>query len=188
MNMLVMGVGGAGCLLAREVREVTGIRAIGLNTDTKALHQHALDRHILIGKQTSQGRGGISTALGKRTALESRPLWEPELQGIQTLVLMAGLGGGTGTGASVAIAEVACKHGINVLCAMTLPFHFEVQNRKNALEGRQALQEMGSKLVVQCLAQVMDDPQYQALGVEQMLAKARHTLITAVLNQTMASA
>lgn len=133
----VVGVGGAGgnAVNAMVRTSVEGVSFIAINTDAQALKKSEADVPIQIGLQQTNGYGcGAEPAQGYNSAKESESQIREELVGTDMLFIAAGMGGGTGTGASPYIAEIAKDLGILTVAVVTKPFAFEGRKRLNAAE------------------------------------------------------
>lgn len=126
----VVGVGGCGCNSVNYMFEqgATGIESYCINTDAQALKQTVgkCTHSMQIGQGVTSGLGAGSDAnKGYASAMEDRSRIATMLEGADLLFIVAGMGGGTGTGASPLIAEIA--KGLNVLtvAVVTEPFVFE---------------------------------------------------------------
>src|SRR5690606_30840532 len=102
---LIMGLGGAGCEIAAHFQQALGARAVAISTDQKALAQTACSERLVIGPKLCQGYSAHSVERGKKAAEESKEELKALLAGVKTLILAAGLGGGTGTGAALVVAR-----------------------------------------------------------------------------------
>lgn len=147
-NLLVVGVGGAGCDIALHVHSLVGGRLVVINTDAIALERSTIPNKLLIGSLLC-GRNGIHTAAqGRLAAEESGDALRGLLKGSQQVIILAGLGGATGTGAVPVIAKIALLLNITVCVAVTLPFSFETSRRKAALAGISELKNIGVSTLV----------------------------------------
>ncbi|MCH7828863.1 cell division protein FtsZ [Patescibacteria group bacterium] len=143
----VFGIGGAGNnAIDRMVQaKIRGVDLIAINTDAQDLKKVKAHHKIRIGRESTKGLGaGMNPELGKRAALESKEELESALKGADMVFLAAGLGGGTGGGAIVPIAEMARAQKILSIAVVTKPFTFEGSWR-NRLADR-ALQELQGKV------------------------------------------
>ena len=151
-TMTIVGCGGAGCnTLARaaECGMLLGTH-VAANTDAQHLLGARAHRKVLLGRMTTYGRGAnADIALGERACEEVRALLEEVLEDADIVVVLSGLGGGTGTGASPVIADVARKAGAIALSLATLPFSIEGSTRlANAEVGRAMLARRSDVSVV----------------------------------------
>ncbi|XPD19809.1 cell division protein FtsZ [Bacillus haimaensis] len=140
----VIGVGGGGNNAVNRMIEdgVKGVEFIAVNTDAQALHQSKAEISLQIGGSLTRGLGaGANPEIGKRALEESKKQIEEVLRGADMVFVTAGMGGGTGTGAAPAIAEIARSLGALTIGVVTRPFKFEGPKRAaNAAEG---ITEMG---------------------------------------------
>lgn len=135
----VFGVGGGGCnALNRMVAaKVEGIEFYAVNTDAQANYHSLVANKINIGRGTTRGLGaGSNPEWGKKAAEENQDEIKNALEGADMVFITCGMGGGTGTGASPVIAEIARGMGILTVGVVTRPFGFEGKKRMDqALEG-----------------------------------------------------
>lgn len=147
----VVGVGGAGGAVINRMKEVglKDVQFIAVNTDAQALRNSKADVKVHIGKETTRGLGaGADPEVGQKAAEESREDIKKALDGADMVFVTVGEGGGTGTGASHVIAEVAREMGILVVGVATRPFTFEGAKRKeNADWGMERLAKQVDALI-----------------------------------------
>jgi cell division protein FtsZ len=129
----VLGVGGAGSNavnhLAREA--LPGVDFAVLNTDAAALAQSPVPSKLILGSKSSRGLGaGGDPERGRQSAEEDLETIRSLCQGSDIVFVVAGLGGGTGTGAGPVVARVAKECGALVLSIVMLPFDCEGQRRQ----------------------------------------------------------
>lgn len=130
----VVGVGGAGGSALNRMIEggVKGVEFIAVNTDVQALHYNKASKKLHIGKSVTRGLGaGMNPELGKQAAEESQNDIRDILKDSDMVFVTCGLGGGTGTGASPIVAEIARDLGALTVAVVTKPFSFEGGQRKN---------------------------------------------------------
>lgn len=141
----VIGVGGSGgSAVNRMVRsQIRGVDFIAVNTDAQALNTNLAEQKIQIGLQTTRGLGaGMDPDVGTTAAEESEEQIRGVLEGADMVFITCGLGGGTGSGASWVIADVAKSMGILTIAVVTKPFSFEgVQRRTIAERSYEKLRE-----------------------------------------------
>lgn len=138
----VFGVGGGGTNAVNRMigSGVKGVEFWAVNTDQQALSVSLADNKMALGGGTTKGLGaGSNPAIGQKSAEESREVITEALQGADMAFLTAGMGGGTGTGASPVIAEVAKELGILTIGVVTKPFRFEGPIRMTQAESGVAL-------------------------------------------------
>lgn len=147
----VVGVGGGGnSAIGRMAEsELRGIEFIAVNSDAQALHMCNVDKKIHIGKELSRGLGaGMNPEVGRQAAEEDEEELRAALEGADMVFITCGLGGGTGTGASPKIAEIARDLGALTLGVVTKPFSFEgSQRREIANKGHIELEEKVDSLI-----------------------------------------
>jgi cell division protein FtsZ len=148
----VVGVGGGGCNAVNRMiaEQIPGVQFVAVNTDAQALQLSPAEVKIRIGDKLTKGLGvGGDPARGLRAAEESRDELLEAVRGSEMVFVTAGMGGGTGTGASPIVAEVAKEAGALTIGVVTKPFGFEGRRRKDqAEEGIQRLQEEVDTLIV----------------------------------------
>lgn len=127
-RVLVMGVGGAGCnSVARMLsRWPEGPPAVAVNSDADALMSCGVPKTLLIGERTTRGLGAAGDpAAGRLCVEESLAALQDVMGGTDLLILVGGLGRGTGTGALPLIAKAARDLGVVTLAFVSLPFSIE---------------------------------------------------------------
>jgi cell division protein FtsZ len=132
MHTFVFGIGGAGCRIAEYFVQQLPARVLALNTDQAALNSCLLAEKFLLGPNTCQGHPAGVPALGQRAAAESQASLMDLISVAERLVLVTGLGGGTGTGATPALATMAREGGVSVQVVATLPLRLEKRRREQA--------------------------------------------------------
>ncbi len=148
----VLGVGGGGGnainnMIASRLR---GVDFIVTNTDSKDLRASACSRRIQLGPSITMGLGaGADPEIGKQSAEESINEIREAVDGSDMVFIAAGMGGGTGTGASPVIARACKEAGALTVSVVTKPFKFEGDKRmRRALEGIEVLREEVDSLIV----------------------------------------
>ena len=138
-RILVMGVGGAGgnAINAMIDDGMQGVEFVAVNTDAQDLKNNKADAKIQIGMNLTKGLGaGAKHDIGQAAADESLNEIVTYLQGANMVFITAGMGGGTGTGASHVIARAAKELNILTVGVITLPFSYEGPKRmRRAHEG-----------------------------------------------------
>jgi cell division protein FtsZ len=147
----VVGVGGGGCNAVNRMidEELVGVQFVGINTDAQALAHCEAPVRIRIGEKLTKGLGvGSDPEKGRRAAEESRDEILDAVRGAEMVFITAGMGGGTGTGASPAVAEAAREAGALTVGVVTKPFGFEgVKRRHQAEEGIAELRDRVDTLI-----------------------------------------
>jgi len=133
----VIGVGGGGSNAVNRMIQANmmGIEFIAINTDAQALLLTETAHHIRIGDKLTRGLGaGGNPAIGAKAAEENAEELYEVLKGSDMVFITAGMGGGTGTGASPIVAQIAREVGALTVGVVTKPFTFEGNKRRAAAE------------------------------------------------------
>jgi len=148
----VCGIGGGGGNAVGRMIEagLKDVEFITINTDSQALRSSPAGTRLQIGCEITGGLGsGARPEVGHEAAEEDRERIADVLRGADMVFLTAGLGGGTGTGASPIVAEVAHQSEALTVAIVTLPFSFEGKERMdNALRGLRELEKHVDTLIV----------------------------------------
>jgi cell division protein FtsZ len=148
----VVGVGGGGSnAVSRMFKEkLPVVEYYAVNTDAQHLFRCDVSHRLVIGEEITRGLGaGAQPDLGRQAAEESRQTIEEALAGADMVFLAVGMGGGTGTGASPVVAQIAKEHGALTVGVVSKPFAFEAAaRRKNAEEGINRLKDQVDTLIV----------------------------------------
>ena len=160
----VIGVGGGGGNAVNSMiisKQIKGVEFITVNTDAQALLTSKAETKLQIGSNFTRGLGaGADPEVGRTAAEESREKLKDLLFDTDMVFITAGMGGGTGTGASPIIAEIAKEVGALTVSVVTKPFAFEgVRRMQTAEEGIEGLTDMVDTLIVipnQRLLEVVD--------------------------------
>lgn len=148
----VIGVGGGGGnAINRMIQEgIQGVEFITVNTDAQALMLSEAPIRVRIGDKLTKGLGsGGDPKIGEQAAEESSEELKEVLKGADMIFITAGLGGGTGTGATPVIARLARETGALTIGVVTKPFSFEGSRRRQlAEEGHEHLKEHVDTLIV----------------------------------------
>ncbi|MDP3881240.1 MAG: cell division protein FtsZ [bacterium] len=172
VKIKVFGVGGGGGNALSRMRrnsEVRGIEFVAVNTDIQDLEKTDARKKIHIGKQLTRGLGtGMNPDLGEQAAEESRADLENAVSGADLIFITAGMGGGTGSGASPILAELAKEAGALTIAIVTKPFAFEGAPRSKVAED--ALAKLRDK--VDALIIVPNDKIFEIIKKETPLLKA----------------
>ena len=139
----LIGVGGAGSNAVDRLKmeNLDRLQMAVINTDYQALSSSPLQDKVLIGTSVTRGLGaGGDPDLGREAAEADREKVSAIVKGCDLVFLIAGMGGGTGSGAAPIVAEIASETGALVIAFVTMPFTFEGGRRvKQAEEGLIAL-------------------------------------------------
>ncbi|MBN0919200.1 cell division protein FtsZ [[Mycoplasma] gypis] len=144
-NIKVIGVGGAGNNSIKSlinIVKVDGVDYIAINTDKQALKDIS-DQTICLQIGDERGRGaGANPEVGRQAAIESRDAIRDKIKGAELVIIAAGMGGGTGTGAAPEVAKIASEEGALTIAVVTMPFIFEGNKRmQSALSGIEELKK-----------------------------------------------
>ena len=150
-NIKVVGIGGGGgnALNRMIAMGIEGVDCIAVNTDLQALNANRARIKIQIGTKMTKGLGsGGRPDVGRQAAEEDRDKILAALQGADMVFLTAGLGGGTGTGATPVIARLAADLELLLISVVTLPFSFEMRYRsRQAEEGLKDLKAVADTVI-----------------------------------------
>jgi cell division protein FtsZ len=142
----LVGVGGAGSNAVDRLKmeNLERLQLAVINTDHQALSSSPVQDKVLIGMGVTRGLGaGGDPELGRDAAEADRGKIAAVVKDCDLVFLLAGMGGGTGSGASPVVAEVAAEGGALVIAFVTLPFSFEGGRRlKQAEEALRALRQV----------------------------------------------
>lgn len=148
----VVGIGGAGGNAINNMiaSNLQGVEFIAVNTDMQALETSLTPIKVQIGAGLTRGLGaGSNPQIGREAALEDSSLIAEHLEGSDMVFITAGMGGGTGTGASPVIAGIAKELGAITVAIITKPFFYEGKIRNtNAEEGIKELKKNVDTLIV----------------------------------------
>ena len=151
-RIIVVGVGGGGSNAVNRMIEngVQGVEFVVVNTDAQALNLAIADRKFQIGRDLTRGLGaGGNPEVGQHAAEENLSELKELVKGADMVFITCGMGGGTGTGASPVIAEIAQTLGALTVAIVTKPFGFEGKKRMdNALKGLEELKKHVDTLIV----------------------------------------
>ncbi len=151
-NIKVIGIGGGGNNAVNRMvaAGLDGVEFWSVNTDSQALHSSLAENIMQIGLENTKGLGaGSNPEVGAKSAEESSEALEKAISGADMIFITAGMGGGTGTGASAVIAKLSKQSGALTVGVVTKPFRFEGPVRmRQAEEGIRRLREEVDALIV----------------------------------------
>lgn len=182
-NIKVVGVGGGGGNAVSRMNQngMRGVQFIAINTDHQDLDHCEVRHRLYIGKNLTRGLGtGMNPDLGRQAAEENRSEIAEAVKGADIVFVAAGLGGGTGSGASPVIAEAAKQSGALTLAFVTKPFSFEGSQRQRIAE--EALMKLKDK--VDALIVVPNDRIFNIIEKDVPVLKAFEA-IDAVLRNSL---
>ena len=167
----VIGVGGGGGNAVAHMVEtgIDGVDFICANTDSQALKVSRVRTSLQIGCNITKGLGaGADPDIGRQAAMEDRDRIHEVIEGADMLFITAGMGGGTGTGATPIVAQVAKELGILTVAVVTKPFHMEGSKRMKIAD--QGIAELGK--YVDSLITIPNEKLLTVLGGETTLLDA----------------
>jgi cell division protein FtsZ len=170
-RIVVIGVGGGGSNAVNRMIQagVRGVEFVSVNTDAQALARSESPVKLRIGEKLTRGLGaGGQPSMGARAAEESAEMVQAVCRGADMVFIAAGMGGGTGTGASPVIASLAQECGALVVGVVTKPFTFEGSRRRNAADD--GIQKLKSR--VNTLITIPNDRLLQIIDKKTSLEQA----------------
>lgn len=151
-DIKVVGIGGGGGNAINRMIDtgLEGVEFISINTDSQALSKSQADKKLQIGEKLTKGLGaGGNPIIGQKSAEESKVEIAAALEGADMVFITTGMGGGTGTGATSIVAEIAKELGALTVGVVTKPFNFEgLKRRTQAEEGIKIIKEKVDSLIV----------------------------------------
>ncbi len=180
-NIKVIGVGGCGCNGVTWLfnKGITGATIYAVNTDALHLSVTKADEKLLIGKELTRGLGaGGNPQIGREAAKEALADLKKAVSGADMVFVIAGMGGGTGTGAAPVIAQLAREAGAVTIAVTTMPFESEKARIDKAEFGLQEIREMADTCVVLDNNRLVDIA--GQLPIEQAFAVANELVSTMV--------
>ena len=151
VNIKVISGGAGNNVVDRMISGgIGGAKFVVVNTDRQALNKSKCENKLQIGEKLTGGMGAdANPEIGKKSAEESRVAIAKVLEGADMAVIIAGMGGGTGTGAAPVIADIAHEAGLLTVGIVTKPFRFEgVNRRKQAEAGIASLSDKVDSLII----------------------------------------
>jgi cell division protein FtsZ len=167
----VIGVGGGGGNAVSHMVDagIEGVDFICTNTDSQALKGSRVRTSLQIGCNITKGLGaGANPDVGRQAAMEDRDRIYEAIEGADMLFITAGMGGGTGTGATPIVAQVAKELGILTVAVVTRPFLME--GKKRMMIADQGIAELGK--YVDSLITIPNEKLLTVLGGETTLLDA----------------
>ena len=180
-NIKVIGVGGCGANAVTWLfnKGISGATVYAANTDALHLSVTKADDKILIGKELTRGLGaGGMPNRGREAAKETISELKKALSGSDMVFVIAGMGGGTGTGAAPVVAQIAKETGAIVIGVVTMPFEAEKARIDKAEFGLQELREVTDTCIVLDNNRLVDIA--GQLPIEQAFAVANELVSTMI--------
>ena len=151
VGLTVLGVGGAGCnaLAHLTAHGFDGVRIAALNTDAAALRQSPVGSKLMLGSKSRRGLGaGSDPEQGRAAAVEEADKIRALCEGAGVVFIVAGLGGGTGTGGAPVVARIARETGALVMAIVVTPFECEgARRRRQAQAGLEELRRAADAVI-----------------------------------------
>ena len=194
IKIVTVGVGGAGNnTINRLIKSgVKGTDLLALNTDKQHLNiVHERAKKLLIGKAVTKGLGaGGYAEVGEKCAEIDRGIIEKELEGAHLVFICAGMGGGTGGGASPVVAQIAKEQGAIVVAMVTYPFALERARKKRADEGIAKLRKSCDSVIIldnnRLVKLVPNLPMAEAFAVaDEILSRAISGLVWTITQPSL---
>lgn len=180
-NIKVFGMGGCGCNMATWLfnKGINGATIYGINTDALHLSITKADEKLLIGKELTRGLGcGGYPAKGREAAKEAISDLKKAVSGSDMVFVLAGLGGGSGTGSIPVVSQLAKEAGAVVIAVVTMPFEAEKARIDKAEFGLQELREVADTCIVLDNNRLVDIA--GQLPMEQAFAVANELVATMI--------
>lgn len=133
----IIGVGGAGTNAVDRLKldNLDSVHLAVMNTDGQSVGMSPISEKVLLGRGVTRGLStGGEAEVGRKAAREDRELLRKMVEGVDLLFILAGLGGGTGSGAAPVLAEIAAEAGALVIAFVTMPFSREGARRNKQAE------------------------------------------------------
>ena len=178
----VIGVGNGGCNAVNRMIEekLNGVDFVAMNTDKQALSRSNAETKIVLGERVTQGLGaGTDPEKGAEAAKEDVAKIEEIINGANLVFIASSFGGGTGTGASPVIAEIAKKCGALTIGVVTKPFKYEGKLKMNRAEA--GIEKMFS--VVDSLIIIPNENLYDMVDAENYGYTEAFSIIDDILRQ-----
>ncbi len=153
VKIKVFGVGGGGCNAVDNMISsglLKGVEFTAINTDVQVLEKSRARNKLAIGTKLTKGLGaGGNPEIGEKAAVEDKERIRELIEGSSLLFLTTGMGGGTGTGATPIIAEIAKEMGVLTIAVVTKPFELEGKDRLEfADKGIESVKEIADAVIV----------------------------------------
>ena len=180
-NIKVIGVGGMGCNAVTWLfnKGINGATVYATNTDALHLSVSKADEKLLLGKELTRGLGaGGNYQTGREAAKEALSDLKKAVSGADMVFVLAGMGGGTGTGAAPIVAQLSKETGAVVIGVVTMPFESEKARMDKAEFGLQELREVTDTCIVLDNNRLVDIA--GQLPIEQAFAVANELVSTMV--------
>jgi len=181
-RIMVMGVGSSGTrAVARTGALNLELDVVALDTDTKVLEAATVERVIHVGGAVTNGfSAGGDVELGRQSIEKDSAGIRAQLRQVDLLVIVSGLGGGTGSGAVPVITRIAREAGTLVLCMLTLPFAFEGKPILNKAEDALKKIRTHADAIIRIPNEMMVDRTDADLPAEQVFARSQQMMMEGI--------
>ncbi|MCL1984680.1 MAG: hypothetical protein FWG58_04715 [Methanomassiliicoccaceae archaeon] len=148
LGTLAVGCGGGGCNMVNRLGKISDVDILTVNTDRKGLIRSRSNRRILLGDGSLEAGCNGDTELGASLAEEASEMIGEYVGRYLNVLILVGLGGGTGTGSVKVIADTAKRKGSRTTVIASLPMSFESERRRTAAEALDGIMRSSDTLVV----------------------------------------
>ena len=181
-RILVIGVGSSGTQAVARMCDLNpGLDAVVIDTDTKVLEATSMERVIHVGSTVTNGfSAGGDIELGRQSIEKDSSAIRTQLRQADLLVIVSGLGGGTGSGAVPVITRIAREAGTLVLCMLTLPFAFEGKPILKKAEDALKRIRTHADAIIRIPNEMMVDRSDTDLPVEQVFARSQQLMMDGI--------
>ncbi len=181
-RILTLGVGSSGVqAVAHMCRQNPGLDAVLIDTDKKVLEACGMEKIIHVGASVTNGfSAGGDVELGRQSIEKDSSSIRNQLRQADLLVVIAGLGGGTGSGALPVITRIAREAGTLILCMVTMPFAFE--GKPVARKAEDALKKLRTHAdaIIRIPNEMLVDRADTELPAEQVFSRSQAVMQDAV--------
>ncbi len=185
-KIAVLGVGNVGGKVIQNImnKNFNEVDLILLDSELQELNLSEAPKKIQLGKKLLKGLGaGVNPELGRYSVIESYDEIKNALKDMDIVFVVAGLGGGTGTGASNEIVKIAKENHCLVVSFVSTPFSWEGKKRLNiAKEGLKKLEEVSDHVIVFSNDTIFEDAQLDDIGMKEVFKIMENILYQAIRN------
>ncbi len=184
-KIAVLGVGNVGGKVIQHIinKNFNEVDLILLDSELQELNLSEAPKKIQLGKKLLKGLGaGVNPELGRDSVIESYDEIKNALKDMDIVFVVAGLGGGTGTGASSEIVKIAKENHCLVVSFVSTPFSWEKKRLNIAKEGVKKLEEVSDHVIVFSNDTIFEDAQLNDIGMKEVFKIMDNTLYQAIRN------
>ena len=195
-KIVIMGIGGAGIRILNKLSDpndspvsyaAESVELVGMDSDSQSLQLCRASGLLQLSEGYGQSGTNADPALGESLAVDNAQKISAELAGSYLLILVCGLGGGIGTGASCAVAEIAKSMDITTAVIVTAPFYSEERTRfLNALNGLERLKAAADSITIVPNDKSLENADWNAADpdivqkADHVVCRMVHSIVTAV--------